>query len=192
MFNVKKVNRVVVGDNTNNGRKDGDTGVTKFRLYNKLSALDKIAKHIGFYNPEVKQSETVFTYLNPEQLTADDTFDDAKLQEEIRQQKMQEARIRNKAMAKARREMLKMERERMATLATEPVDTAQEKNGFDLNAVPRDEDGNVMCDGAGITYGPLPQVVKKPEAIVATNKVAAIPPTPVKPLPILYGRAISK
>src|ERR1700712_4002975 len=64
----------------------GTTAVstTKFRMYNKLSALDKIAKHIGFYIPNLPENQTIYSYVTPADITADDGFDDPILAEEIR------------------------------------------------------------------------------------------------------------
>ena len=49
---------------------------TKLRMYNKLSALDKIAKHIGFYKPEIRLPDKEYIYLNDAELNSYDCFDD--------------------------------------------------------------------------------------------------------------------
>jgi len=56
---------------------------TKFRMYNKLSALDKIAKHVGFYEPEQQEAQTIYKFVTPEDIDADDSFDDELLAEEM-------------------------------------------------------------------------------------------------------------
>jgi hypothetical protein len=49
---------------------------TKFRMYNKLSALDKIAKHLNFYKAEEKKAEVRYVYLDKADMTEDDWFED--------------------------------------------------------------------------------------------------------------------
>ncbi|WP_175404123.1 terminase small subunit [Mucilaginibacter sp. PPCGB 2223] len=56
---------------------DGKDGQSSFiRLASKLSALEKIARHLRFYEPEEQQPEKVFVYLDPKTLDNYDTFDD--------------------------------------------------------------------------------------------------------------------
>jgi hypothetical protein len=54
--------------------KDGQS--TVIRLNNKLSALEKIARHLKFYEAELPQPDTVYVYLDPEKLDDYDKFDD--------------------------------------------------------------------------------------------------------------------
>jgi phage terminase small subunit len=71
---------VPVGDNTNRVQDDNARKVqvttTKIRMYNKLSALDKIAKMLNFYNAEPGAPEKEYVYLSEEQLRADDAYGD--------------------------------------------------------------------------------------------------------------------
>jgi phage terminase small subunit len=53
-----------------------DVGEMKIRMYNKLSALDKIAKYLNFYKPEEKKPEIRYVYLDKDDMTEDDWFDD--------------------------------------------------------------------------------------------------------------------
>ena len=63
---------------------DGENGaVTKIRMYNKLAALEKIAKHINFYKPQATEQKIVYKYVTTADITEDDTFDDPILQKEI-------------------------------------------------------------------------------------------------------------
>lgn len=71
-----------------NVRVSGDAVcTTQFKLYNKLAALDKIAKHTGFYNAKPEDAEPVYIYLNKADMTEDDSFDDARLKAEIKKEK---------------------------------------------------------------------------------------------------------
>ena len=64
------------------------TSITKFRMYNKLSALDKIARHINFYKPQATEPKIVYKYVTTADITEDDTFDDPILQKEIMEREM--------------------------------------------------------------------------------------------------------
>ncbi len=57
--------------------KDGQT--TFIRLNNKLSALEKIAKHLGFYYAEPEAPQKEYVIVEKDKLTEDDLFDDAEL-----------------------------------------------------------------------------------------------------------------
>ena len=130
--------------------------VTKFRMYNKLAALDKIAKHIGFYNVEAAAPQVIYSHVTQEQLTADDTFDDAALQEELRLKKKQDARIKKQEeRRKKQAEDTKLGVVRRDTKKAGEDDTTNLTDPYDPDAVPLDEDGNVLCDGAGIPYGKI-------------------------------------
>lgn len=74
---------VSVGDSGGDG---SAVSITKFRMYNKLSALDKIAKHIGFYVPQAQEAQTIYSYVTTKEITADDSFDDPILAKEIQEQ----------------------------------------------------------------------------------------------------------
>jgi hypothetical protein len=54
---------------------DSDSAM-KVRMYNKMAALDKIAKHLKFYEVAQQQPEKVYVYLNPDHLDAHDRFED--------------------------------------------------------------------------------------------------------------------
>jgi hypothetical protein len=62
------------------GAKPGK-GLVKLRMYNKLAALDKIAKHIGFYEAENAPAKQ-YVYLDKDDMTEDDRFDDEDIDEE--------------------------------------------------------------------------------------------------------------
>jgi hypothetical protein len=56
---------------------DAPTGnMVKIRMYNKLTALDKIAKHINFYKSGAPEPEKVYVYLDKEELCEDDLYGD--------------------------------------------------------------------------------------------------------------------
>jgi phage terminase small subunit len=56
---------------------EGKYGTTvQLRLHSKLAALEKIAKHIKFYEPEKKQPEQVHVYVDKEDLNENDRFED--------------------------------------------------------------------------------------------------------------------
>src|ERR1700712_4188351 len=91
------------------------TSTTKFRMYNKLQALDKIAKHINFYNPEPAGPKTVYKYVTVADINHDDTFDDPILQKEIleveqQQLEMAELERENEALREECEEDRKLER----------------------------------------------------------------------------------
>ena len=65
------------GSGTRDTRAPADgLSTTKLRMYNKLSALDKIAKHIGFYKPEIRLPDKEYIYLNDADINKYDCFDD--------------------------------------------------------------------------------------------------------------------
>ena len=56
---------------------EGKYGTTvQLRLHNKLAALEKIAKHIKFYDVEQKKSVEEAVYVDKEDLNEDDRFED--------------------------------------------------------------------------------------------------------------------
>jgi hypothetical protein len=55
--------------------KPDGTKTTKIRLNNKLTAMEKLARHTGFYNPEFIP-EKVYVYLDKEQMDKWDRLDD--------------------------------------------------------------------------------------------------------------------
>ena len=63
---------------------DGESGQSAFiRLNNKLSALEKIARHLGFYQAEAaEEREKEYVVIDKEVLTDDDRFDDDSFDEE--------------------------------------------------------------------------------------------------------------
>lgn len=50
--------------------------ITRVRMYNKLAALDKIAKHLNFYEPKESIPEREYVYLNDAELNKDDRYGD--------------------------------------------------------------------------------------------------------------------
>ncbi|WP_448698592.1 terminase small subunit [Mucilaginibacter sp. AW1-3] len=62
---------------------DGKDGQTSFiRLNNKLSALEKIARHLRFYDMEEEEPEKEYVFLDSAKLDDDDTFDDELFEDE--------------------------------------------------------------------------------------------------------------
>jgi len=63
---------------------EGEHGQTSFiRLNNKLSALEKIARHLGFYNvEEAEEPEKEYVVIDKDELTDDDYFEDDSFDEE--------------------------------------------------------------------------------------------------------------
>ena len=61
---------------------NGEECTVKIRLNNKLSALEKIAKYLKFYEAEAPQPEKEYVYLDKEDLEEDDLFDDESFDEE--------------------------------------------------------------------------------------------------------------
>lgn len=59
--------------------KTNPDGTTSVKMYNKLVALEKIAKILNLYTAEVKQPETEVVYIDKQATTEDDYFDDAEL-----------------------------------------------------------------------------------------------------------------
>ena len=67
---------------------------TKLRMYNKLSALDKIAKHIGFYKPEIRLPDKEYIYLTDKEINSYDCFDNDNFvddEEEVKAENSEEA-----------------------------------------------------------------------------------------------------
>lgn len=85
---------VSVGD-AGSGSKNCVGDVVKFRMYNKLSALDKIAKHTGFYVPEPQEAQTIYSYVTTKDINADDSFDDPVLAKEIEEMEKIEEEVEN-------------------------------------------------------------------------------------------------
>jgi hypothetical protein len=113
--------------------------VTKFRLYNKLTALDKIAKHLGFYKPEVKKPEVKYVYLDRDSLTADDRFED-------------------KSIKKPRKEVAVVGENQESRIKSQESRIKNQDKGSDSGVIADDsqviESGNFdLVDGAGIPYG---------------------------------------
>jgi phage terminase small subunit len=74
-----------VTDAGSGSKKQSQGEVTKFRMYNKLAALDKIARHINFYKPDMKK-EVVYRYLDKEQMEEEPWFENFKDELEERQE----------------------------------------------------------------------------------------------------------
>jgi hypothetical protein len=149
---------------------------TKIRMYNKLMALDKIAKHLDFYKQEDKPAEPNYIYLTTDELTQEDYFeDDVDYRpgwEERHAVKVEQVRME---MAEKMR-LAAMERELKETQASrcknQEVEKATQESGCktqeDLNVgdgnadanVPVDEDGRPLCDGAGIPYGRIKKIFR--------------------------------
>jgi len=61
---------------------EGKYGTTvQLRLHNKLAAIEKIARHIRFYEPEEKEPEQEIVYVDKEDLNEDDRFEDDSVDE---------------------------------------------------------------------------------------------------------------
>jgi phage terminase small subunit len=61
---------------TEKGDGANSVATTKIRMYSKLAALDKIAKHLNFYGPEKKETEKEYIYLDNDMLMKDDCYGD--------------------------------------------------------------------------------------------------------------------
>jgi hypothetical protein len=59
---------------TDSGSGGGTQTITKIRMYNKLTALDKIAKHLNFYQPGEQRPEKEYVYLDKAKWCEDDHY----------------------------------------------------------------------------------------------------------------------
>src|ERR1700712_4695726 len=90
--NLKPMNEVDADDkaalwslsvsDAGSGATDDMVSTTKIRMYNKLSALDKIAKHLNFYKPELRLPDKEYIYFDDTELSIYDKFDDDTMVEE--------------------------------------------------------------------------------------------------------------
>jgi hypothetical protein len=55
---------------------------TRIKMHNKMSALDKLAKHLNFYNAEERQPEVVYVYIDKNNVDDHDRYDDAYFDDE--------------------------------------------------------------------------------------------------------------
>ena len=74
MYEIADDKKVAIWNLRINEDQNGTT--VHIRLNNKLTALEKIAKHIKFYQLEEVQPEQVYVYLDKEDLNDDDRFED--------------------------------------------------------------------------------------------------------------------
>jgi len=56
--------------------KTDNAGTVTVKLYNKLGAIEKIARLMRFYEPKTEESKPVYVYLDKAMLDADDKFED--------------------------------------------------------------------------------------------------------------------
>jgi hypothetical protein len=56
--------------------KCSDDGVANLKMYNKLAAMEKIAKLMRFYEPKVAEPERIYVYLDKKNICEDDRFED--------------------------------------------------------------------------------------------------------------------
>lgn len=56
--------------------KTDDAGTLSLKLHNKLAAIEKIAKLMRFYEPQVEEAKPIYVYLDKANLDADDKFED--------------------------------------------------------------------------------------------------------------------
>jgi hypothetical protein len=133
--------------------------VTKFRLYNKLTALDKIAKHLNLYKPEVKEAKVKYVYLDRDSLTADDRFEDktvkkprnSSLKPEDGSLKREENSLKPKENSlKPEAGSLKREEN---SLKPEAGSGKRDENLREEYEVLQADDDEILVDGAGIPYG---------------------------------------
>jgi len=75
MNEVKEETRAALLNYTLTTDKQGNTTI-KIRMNNKLSALDKIAKHLNFYAAEQPAHDAAYWVVNEAGLDADDRYDD--------------------------------------------------------------------------------------------------------------------
>jgi phage terminase small subunit len=131
---------------TGSGSKTEAGEVVKLRMYNKLSALDKIAKCLNMYKPEVKQPEIVYAYADKARLDAYDYFDDVDLQDATNWDK-EEGSLKPEAGSGKQGSGGSLKQEVDSTEQGIKESMVQE------DIVPVDDEGKAICDGAGIPYG---------------------------------------
>lgn len=149
--------------------------VTKIKMYNKLAALEKIAKHINFYKPQTAEPKTVYHYVTTADITADDTFDDPILQKEI---------INREAKGTEKQDMERWEALKKEFLSPEPVVESQEegsKEGEDLK-IPLSD-----LEQLTITETELVKVIE-PETVNSN----IVRPRPNVDMTGLHGRKLSE
>ncbi len=161
----------------------------QLRLNNKLSALEKLAKHLGFYHLDLAEPEIEYKYLDKETLDEDDRFEDDSMKSEIRDRKSEEeddepevkdgrwerdkAIFMEQELEKLKRELpLQMERARLEAEAAGDVKKAAQA---DACASATSNDASV------VTSGTLAVATSRCIGTVAAATVAAeVPAEPVK------------
>lgn len=144
---------------------DADGTLTvKIRMHNKLAALDKIAKHLNFYKPEYKAPQKMYVYVNDNDLTEDDWFED--------ESERQEPGCKTQDISAEEKGIQGLECE------------LQDDEHVD-SAVPVED---VLRDSAGIAYGPVPDTAMykidlndTPEQLLAKLRLEKVEP-PVAPM----------
>jgi len=58
------------------------SSTTRIKMNNKMAALDKLAKHLKFYDAEEKQPEVVYVYIDKDNVDDNDRYDDAYFDDE--------------------------------------------------------------------------------------------------------------
>jgi hypothetical protein len=148
------------------GGKEVVGNTVKLRMYNKLTALDKIAKHLNFYKQEVKEAEPEYIYMSKEELTEEDYFeDDVDYRpgwEERHAVKVEQVRVEMESRMK---ESLKPEEGRLkeeeVSLEHKAESVKQAVGGLRQEKIVLVCDGGEpVCDGAGIPYGAVKKVFR--------------------------------
>jgi hypothetical protein len=70
-------------------------GTVKIKLYSKMAALEKIAKHLNFYNPPEKPQAPVYVHVTTADLVADDSFDDNLFKQDVYRELQLEKKAEN-------------------------------------------------------------------------------------------------
>ena len=141
---------VSVGDAGSGSTATG--GMVKFRMYNKLAALDKIAKHIGLYKPEVMKREVVYQYMSEYEMNRNEWFEGFEDEEMKAGKRVKGERIKEDEVSlEHKAESVKQDE---GNLKLEARGLEQEDD------VPVGENGEVLCDGAGIPYGEVKKIFR--------------------------------
>ncbi len=162
---------------------NGPATVTKFRLYNKMTALDKIAKHLNFYKPEDTKPAIRYVYLDRDSLTEDDRFED-------------------KSVKKPRRNLGVAVAEAVAGAGGNQESRIRNQDEDGNKGAIKGEADMVLVDGAGIPYG-KPRV-PNPDNFIDLNetpeqllkriglKPAVTTPAPIRKAASVFGGRFSR
>ncbi|MEO6523269.1 MAG: terminase small subunit [Mucilaginibacter sp.] len=150
---------VSVGDAGSGSTATG--GMVKFRMYNKLAALDKIAKHIGMYKPEVMKREVVYQYMSEYEMNRNEWFEGFEDEEMKTLKETQESGCNNQEGGLEQTQESGCKNQDEVSLAHKAESVKQDEGSLKQEEyVPVGEDGEVLCDGAGIPYGAVRKIFR--------------------------------